>query len=237
MDGLVRENTNRSMLRATESGTFGCAYGGEFSGTVTFGAEGRLSTGDSALVTFNKCDDGDAVFNGQLSLRVLGASGDPSDPYASSSLTLAFGALNFSATPLYSGIRIGMNGGFTMTYADDAASGKETDRVYGDTLLLESGGDQVFLSRFDLSDVMDWEDHHEYVTNDFSISTTGSNGMIVFDTTRTFVTMYGYPIDGEMMITGANGKIRITLEPGQYVADEDLDGDGVYEGQKTFLSW
>jgi len=235
MDDLVRKSTSRSMIRATESGIFTCDYGGDFSGTVTFAAEGRLSTGDSAVITFNNCDDGYAVFNGQLSLRVLGASGDPSVPYASSSLTLAFGALNFSGTPR-AGSRIAMNGGFTMTSAYDAASDKETARIYGDTLLLESGSDQVLLSRFDLKAELDWENFLEYATEDFSISTTGSNGMIVFDTTRTFVTTYGYPLDGEMIISGANGTIKITASPGMYVAYSDLDGDGVYEDSER-VSW
>ncbi|MCK9531723.1 MAG: hypothetical protein M0R77_14340 [Gammaproteobacteria bacterium] len=236
MDGLVRKSASRSMIRATESGTFPCDYGGDFSGTVTYAAEGRLSTGDSAVVTFNNCDDGNAVFNGKLSLRVLGASGDPSDPYASSSLTLALGALNFSATPLYSGPRIGINGGFTMASAYDAASDKETARIYGDTLLLESGSDQVLLSRFDLRAEFDGDNFLDYATEDFSISTTDSNGMIVFDTTRTFVTTYGYPLEGEMIVSGANGTIKITASQGMYVAYSDLDGDGVYEDSEP-VSW
>ena len=225
---------------ATTGTTDLCAVSGSVT-TAVLDADGSqsLSNGDVLTITFNQCNDSDAVMSGVMSFTLSNVTSAVADNVRFSG-TLAFTQVTATSSNGSSNINgsVGVAVAITstsfqlaITVGGSALTVASSAPGYLDTVVYEQGM-QLTVSE------TDGLVSQSTVTLDGSLTATSIGGRILIATVQPLQELDtdAYPSSGQMVVTGAAGThLRVTaLNATQVQLELDANGDGAYEGSGVF---
>ena len=225
---------------ATTATTDACAVSGSVT-TAIGDVDGSqsLSSGDSLTVTFNQCNDSDAVMNGVMTFTLTNVSSAVADNVRFSG-TLAFVQVSAASSTGSSNINgsVGVTAAITSTsfqlaliVGTDALTVVSSAPGYLDTIVYERGMQLAVTET-------DGAVSQSTVTLDGSFTAASIGGRILIATVQPLRQLGtdAYPSSGQVVVTGAAGThLRVTaLNASQVQLELDADGEAAYEGAGVF---
>ena len=219
-----------------------CSGGGTITASVNDADNnGAVSTGDTATVTANNCNDGSSTFNGSITFSIATLTGDISSDNYNASLNATFN--NFSASS--AGRAVAVNGDLTLS-ASGSGFNKRAQSITASSLTSNATfGGTTFsrgLTNFSATYAKDPNSPTSVFKTTSSVSGTVSssalnNRTVILATTTPFVRLStnAFPSIGQGTLSGANAsKVRLTAQNATTVLIElDANGDGTYETSTT----
>lgn len=217
-----------------------CAVSGSVTTTLLDAdASQSLSKGDSLTVTFNQCNDADAVMTGVMTFT-LSSVGSTAANDVQFGGTLSFVQVSATSSTGSSNINgsVGVDVAITsssfqlaITVGGSALTVASSAPGYLDTIVYEQGMQLTIAATDGLV-------AQSTVALDGSLTATSIGGRILIATVQPFrqLDSDAYPSSGQMVVTGAAGThLRVTaLDAIQVQLELDANGDGAYEGSGVF---
>ncbi len=182
--------------------------------------------------TFMSCRLGSITLNGVITI-----SGTGDFTGNSFSGGLSFSNLSVSGSGIQT---VTLNGtiSFSWTTSGAVESGTESGGY-----TVSSGGDSISVSGYSSTYQYDAATGEETTTARYTLTSTFLGGTISVSTGQTIVWLdfEPYPRGGQLVITGANSGVRVTIQgsgapSGVVLIEVDADGDGNYESSENRTS-
>lgn len=217
------------------------------SGQVTDQNDFMATTGDYISISASNCDTGSGTLNGNFSLRVISSSlASRTIRFTYQNLSLISGANQLAFPSLTSTFTFegGYAGGSSFIVA------KTTVQTTGSYTLTANGisrtraANQLTETLRDGDYALDGTSQSQGYDKQYSInglmSNSRLNGAVNYTTVTafTFDAFASYPKEGQLIIAGKSGKVRLTSQSDatHVFIELDADDDGSYESTQT-LTW
>lgn len=203
------------------------------SGTTSFSAEianpGTLTAGDSLSFTFSECDQGDGVrLNGGFSFAITALQGDVAAGMLRLTITVTLADLSFFA----GGESTTMTGDLSLTIDTLTNASMPSITVAANSLSVTSTAGSVSLTDYSLALSTDPLLGTSTLAVEGVVTASAFDGRVEISTTTALAfDATGNPVDGEIVIEGANGA-TITIDvvsPDEVDLLIDLDGNGTID--------
>lgn len=197
-----------------------------------------VDAGDKATLQANNCQaDGDTL-DGRMSMVFNSVQGDP----AGSVFTLAVSLTLDGFRVVSAGTQVTSNGRMDINMrSTDADTVTSTFRADGLSSEVRNGGTARTRTVSGFSLEQDIRPQGSSYTTSYTVAgrvaSTGLDNRDVAVSTLQPLVVVGaasYPGSGQVLLTGARGRVRATAQPGGTLLLElDADGDGIYETRST----
>lgn len=243
------QTINIPTAASVENQTVSCSISGTMtiSGQVTDQYDFMATTGDYISISASNCDTGSGTLNGDFSLRVISSSlASRIVKFDYQNLSLISGANQLAFPSLTSTFTFdgGYAGGSSFIVA------KTTVQTTGSYTLTANGvsrtraANQVTEVLRDGDYALDGTSQSQGYDKQYSInglmSNSRLNGAVNYTTVIafTFDAYASYPKEGQLIIAGESGKVRLTAQPDatNVFIELDANDDGIYESTQT-LTW
>ncbi len=217
-------------IQASSTSSVECPDGGNVAIVVADADDdNRLSTGDTASITYTACQAGGATLSGSMALTNVVVTGAVNDAQRSLSATFVYSDLSIISA---SGVD-SIDGQFTVQTSLQRQPSVVTAAVIsGTTLRMTHGGVARELADFDSSIRID----HSNATFRYSLSgALVSDGILVTNPVAFEGALGSFPSTGQLKVTGAR-QTSVTLtavDDTNARIDVDSNGDGTIDSSRT----
>lgn len=197
-----------------------------------------VDAGDKATLQASNCQSDGDTLDGRMTMVFNSVQGDPADGVFTLAVSLTLDAFRVASA----GTQVTGNGRMDINMrSTDFDTVTSSFRADGLSSELREGGTTRTRTLSDFSLTQDLRPQGTSYTTTYTVagrvaSTGLDNRDVVVSTLQPLVVVgaASYPGSGQVLLTGARGRVRATALPGGTLLLElDADGDGVYETRST----